>query len=81
MILGEGKGQWQYVLWVHPIAHGAGKGRKELKSKLPQPCCELPLRMAELNKTHTWFIFELTPPAHPRPHPLPIDLWCYCAVL
>lgn len=28
VILGEGKGQWQYVLCVHPIAHDDGKREK-----------------------------------------------------
>lgn len=28
VVLGEGKGQWQYVLWVHLIAHDDGRGEK-----------------------------------------------------
>lgn len=48
------------------MAHDAGEGRERGKPQnavLFLPCCELSSTMTQLNKTHTWFIFGLAPPA------------------
>lgn len=70
---------------AHPggSSHSTRRRKGEKRGKPPntalfQPRCELPSATAELNKTHTWFIFGL---ALPPPLPSPIDLRCYCSVL